>query len=472
MISKIDRITGAGLAGAVFELLNCRGFVSTGTTDSAGQLVFCVLPCNTYLLRETDPPPGYEPLNNLYRINVNASGCIFVNGTLTSCIVIANNAVTASFTAVKVNIETGTPLAGAVYTLFSGTVEIASTVSTNTGAVTFTRLSPGIYELVETTPPAGFQTNTDRLAVVVAADGSVTILGQPADGFLLSDVPLRMFAFRKLDALTEIPLAGAEFQLSQNGTVVAAATSDTEGLVDFGVLEPDSYQLTESVTPSGYLPNGTIYQVVAGADGSITVEGTALDGFRLENVRLPGFSFIKTSGVTGMVLADAVFELRQNGTLIQTSTSDISGSVSFSSLLPGSYQLTEIVSPPGYLPNSSIYQVAVSSSGSVIIDGVPYQEFGVVNMAQSAPPFLFWVFEYDREIYGEGIPGSLITVTLPDGSELTTTVGLFEGDVLFWVIELPPSAPPLLTGQVITVVQTEPGKLPSEPATTVVIHPV
>ena len=293
VIYKINSVTEVGIPGAVFELTACNardgcnacnGSTSIGTTDSNGLSIFYIEPCNTYMLREIDPPVGYAPTDHVFNIHVDACDCIFVDGVLTSQLIIRNTPLLAAFTAIKVNIIDGAPLPGATYILFLNSLEIASTVSNATGQVSFTNLSPGTYELVETIPPPGFQTNAERLTVVVAQDGSVTIMDQPANGFILNDVPLSEFIFRKLDSSTGSPLAGATFVLTQNGTIVATVTSGSDGLVNFDVLAAGTYQLTESVTLPGYQPNSTIYQVVVRADGSITVNGVALDGFVVENI--------------------------------------------------------------------------------------------------------------------------------------------------------------------------------------------
>lgn len=190
IIYKTDSVTGASLSGAVFELTASNGYVCTGTTNTMWMLSFCILPCNTYTLKEVSPPSGYAPADHIYTIDVDACGRIFVDGVLASQIIVTNTAISASFTAVKVNSENGLPLVGAAYTLYSGALPVANTVSTEAGAVMFTNLTPGTYELVETAPPAGYQANTDRLPVVVALNGSVTILGESANGYRLNNVPL------------------------------------------------------------------------------------------------------------------------------------------------------------------------------------------------------------------------------------------------------------------------------------------
>lgn len=313
-VSKIDSISGTGVPGAVFELTTCNGCTRTGTTDVNGLMLFGVTPCASYTLREVSAPPGYETATHVYKICVAPRGSIFVDGIPTSQVIIHNTPIAASFTAIKINIENGMPLAGAVYSLLMNSSEVASTVSGAMGQVTFTNLSPGTYELVETAPPPGFQANTEGLPVVAHQDGSVTVNGRPANGFILNDVQLSAFIFRKLNASTGLPLAGATFTLAQDGSVMGTATSGSDGLVNFGILGAGTYQLTETIVPPGFQPNGAVYEVIVGTDGSITVNGAPLNEFMVQDIPIEvsapptihtiveGASLITGSGVPGAIV--------------------------------------------------------------------------------------------------------------------------------------------------------------------------
>jgi len=516
------------------------------------------------MLREVSPPAGYLPVDHVFDICVDACGCIFVDDVFTPKLNIINTPISASFTAVKVNIESGDPLADAVYTLFMNSTAVATAVSNAAGQVTFTGLAPGTYELTETTPPPGFQANTESLMVVVAPDGNVTINGQPANGFLLHDVPLSEFIFRKLDASTGLPLAGATFALTQNGTIIGIATSGSDGLVNFGILAAGTYQLTETIPPVGFQPNSIVYQVVvktdgsimvndvpldefvvedvpvisasftavkvniesgeplAGAeytlfmdstavatavsnaagqvtftglapgtyeltettpppgfqmntesltvvaapDGSVTINGQPANGFLLHDVPLSEFIFRKLDASTGLPLAGATFTLTQNGTIVGIATSGSDGLVNFGILTAGTYQLMETIPPVGYQPNSTVYQVIVETNGSIMVNGIPLDEFVVedIPIAVSASPTIDTIIEGAEEITGTGVVGATVTVTLPNGSMVSTTVDS-NGT---WLVNVP-NGIVLAVGEIVTANQTEPGKTISGDVHSIVI---
>ncbi len=188
--------------------------------------------------------------------------------------------VKASFTAVKRDKYSEKTLAGAIFTLYKDGSTVAVVTSDSNGALTFSDLVPGQYELVETMSPYGYQENYARYTVEVDADGMVTIDGQPAEGHIFYNLPLAYrLSFYKTDAETGLPLAGAVFTLS-NGM---RATSDADGFVMFNGLVPGTYTLTESEAPEGYESNSEIYTVVVGRDGSIIINGIAMEEFSVEN---------------------------------------------------------------------------------------------------------------------------------------------------------------------------------------------
>lgn len=282
-IRKVNSTTGVGVAGAVFELVACCGRAVTAVTNAAGIAAFTVCPCNVYTVREITAPAGFIPNDTIFCVQVDGCGCITVNGVATNQITVENTPITSSFSAIKINTVTGAPLAGATYTLSQNGTTISSTVSTAAGVVAFSGLAPGTYQLVETTPPAGFQTNDYIYTVIVAQDGTVTIDGQTADGFLLNDVPLGEVSFSKINEAGAV-VSGAVFQLTQGTTVVGTATSTATGLVNFGVLTPGTYTLTETAAAPGYDLITTSYTVVVSSNGTITVNGTAIDAFSIVNV--------------------------------------------------------------------------------------------------------------------------------------------------------------------------------------------
>lgn len=188
----------------------------------------------------------------------------------------------ASFTAVKRDRLTGAPIPWASYLLCQNGRPLAAAVSDAAGAVRFSRLPAGVYELTETAAPVGYLPDLSRYRVAVDAACGVTIDGVAADGYTLYGMPVTL-SFRKTDAATGLPLEGAVYALS-NGD---AAASGADGLVNFGLPAPGVYTMTETSAPAGYEADPGSYAVAVAADGSVTVNGQPASDFSVSANRNP-----------------------------------------------------------------------------------------------------------------------------------------------------------------------------------------
>lgn len=182
------------------------------------------------------------------------------------------------------------------------------------------------------------------------------------------------------------------------------------------------------------------------------------------------FTGIKTDASTKQALSGAVFTLFQNGQTIASVTSGADGSFSFSDLRPGAYELIETSPPEGYLPETEVFQVTVDAKGNVTINGMASGQFSFTNEAQiqkSEMPVINNVLEGSPFIIGYGIPGAAVSITLPDGSMLTTEVNA-DG---IWLAVVPGEVT-LRPYEIIQAYQTEIGKSPSDTASTIVLPQV
>jgi hypothetical protein len=122
----------------------------------------------------------------------------------------------------------------------------------------------------------------------------------------------------------------------------------------------------------------------------------------------------------------------------------------------------EAKAPDGVeLKDNDIIKAVQTESGKNSSDPT---ETLVIGSKESQPPKVNPIDEDDGKITGEGKPGAEIEVTFPGGTEVVVPVkpdGTWEVDV--------PDNVDLKDGDVIEVVQTEPGKEPSDPVTEVVV---
>jgi|GEM_PF-1155019 len=386
---KVDTNTQQGLPDAEFALYQDDNLCRTARSDSTGLVTFRCLAPGFYILREFSPPPGYAANSTRWSICVSGPGRVYVNGCRCDHFIICNVPQTAlgSFTAIKVNAADLSPLGGAVFELFVGEVSMGSVITEPSGEVSFSGLAPGEYILEETQAPPGFQTLRRTYAVLVAPDGSVTIDGKPAQGFLLGNVFSANMAFQKVDAVTQLPVMGAVFQLfpgqePMESEPVATATSGEDGMLRFDNIGMGNYSLREQMPAPGYLPNTAVYNVVVANDGSIQIDGIPDFEFILPNREFPDVRVFKTDEA-GAPLVGAGFELRQDETTIMTATSDETGFALFPRLAPGVYSLRETDPPEGFRPYTPIHIVVVQNDGVITIDGSPITVFSIPNQRET-----------------------------------------------------------------------------------------
>lgn len=116
-VRKIDPATGAGLAGAIFELRRGTHTVSRSVTDADGRILYANLPDGEYTLVEIEPPRGYLRMEVPQLIAVR-DGAYIVNGTEADTLLLPDVSA-ARIDVTALHGETGEPVPGCVLSLSS-----------------------------------------------------------------------------------------------------------------------------------------------------------------------------------------------------------------------------------------------------------------------------------------------------------------------------------------------------------------
>ncbi|MFW6695458.1 choice-of-anchor A family protein [Streptomyces sp. MAR4 CNX-425] len=299
-VTKVDDETGDPLAGAEFELWEETNGVpglqtdgtdpdtqigDTCTTGTPGECTRTVPP-GTYYWLETAAPDGYDlPDPNVFGplelTEANLEEGVTVTATNTATPVDPDE---GDVTVLKVDDETGDPLAGAEFELWEETngvpglqtdgtdpdTQIGDTCTTGTPGQCTRTVPPGTYYWLETAAPDGYdlpdpnvfgpleltEANLEEGVTVTATNTTTPV--DPGTG----EIDLV-----KTDKHDGSPLAGAVFQLwrETNGVaglqtgggdpdtrVGAACATDARGRCEFTGLEFGEYYLQETAVPDGY----------------------------------------------------------------------------------------------------------------------------------------------------------------------------------------------------------------------------
>lgn len=273
-----------------------------------------VLPVGTITIQETKAPVGYFINNDVFVRKITPNGVSESVSTYNQPEILEK---VIKFNIKKVQVDTTTPVAGAVFlhTMPNGSTEELAT--NGSGEITITGLASGTHKIKEIKSPDGYQLNPNEVVFNVASgtgkitftSGTNSLIAQgtkdSGDGYATFADMVNPFDLKitKTNEHGKV-LKGAEFTLySDEGckNVVDTQTSDDKGLLTFKNLDVEkTYYFKESKAPKGYrIPvdeNGNAYvhsvyvkSVPQTNTFEFTVDGTKYDTSKTTgNVRLEG----------------------------------------------------------------------------------------------------------------------------------------------------------------------------------------
>lgn len=397
IINKVDADDNlVKLAGAKFKVINTDTNwgpdPNTLVTNNSGKIELTGLGAGTYEITELEAPRGYVKDNRVFTVKLGgAGGDEDSDGKVE--VTAENEKILGKVELLKID-EKDAQLNGAKFRLqdsAGNTLKLTSlgageyeydangTVTEfNAGKITIDKLPEGDYEFFEISPPTGYVKLGEKYAFSVTGTNFKSIIKVEAQ-----NLPIKSsLAVRKVDESNEnLSLPGAVFELLEskdNGATYASTgitkTTNSAGYVYFTDLMPGYYRISEKTAPAGYLKwTGSIdFRVLS--DGSITMgaNNTALkeeNGVFVASIsnRKIEHEFVvrKQDSSTGGVLQGAVFSLT-GGSVSHTLVTGSNGLTSAVKLPVGTYTLTEISAPSGYMLSNTTYSVVVSETGITV----------------------------------------------------------------------------------------------------------
>ncbi|GAF63280.1 hypothetical protein BTS2_0171 [Bacillus sp. TS-2] len=239
--------------------------------------------------------------------------------------------------------EDGELLEGAVFTLFNEAgEEVATGLTTDENGILFIEdLLPGNYELVETQAPAGYVLDATPIPFIIDLAVQQLIELTKENSPVPGSVELSKVGE---DGET---LEGAVFSLfdSDDNELQTGLTTNEEGLLVVEDLVPGNYYFVETEAPFGYVLDDTPlpFDIVFNQEAQVEVTK--------ENTLIPGAVELTKEDEDGTILEGVEFELqdRDGGNTIREGLlTDEEGKLFINDLTPGSYQLVETATLPGY----------------------------------------------------------------------------------------------------------------------------
>lgn len=382
-----------------------------------------------YVVTEKSAPDGYVQDGRQYPIFLKYAGQTV--RIVTESVTVPNTPQKGTITVHKTDSETGKPVteAEAVFEIHAktdiltgdGTVryqvgELVDTLTTTGGSATSKPLYLGAYIVTEQTAPEGYVLNPEPQEITLRYGGqtveivteSVTFANLPQKGQIVvqkndaeSGKPITASpAVFEIHAKTDIITADGTVRYTA-GKLVDTLTTEG-GTATSKPLYLGTYTVTEKTAPDGYVQDTTVYDVTL-FYGEQTVE-LVTEGISIDNAPQMGTVTIeKRDKETGkpIILSDAVFQLHAKediitgdgvvhfhaGELVDTLTT-VQGVIASKPLYLGTYVITEITAPEGYILDSTPHDVTLSYGGQAIelvseslsLDNVP--QMGTITITK------------------------------------------------------------------------------------------
>ena len=250
VITKEDEVDRTRLKDAVFELYDTDDpdlKIATATANDNGYAIFHYIPSgNTYILRETQAPAGYLPIEDqTIKVDTDTLRLTIKDPRKPGSIQIAKT--------VELN---SSPLGGAEFAVFSQTTDEQigeSVITDEQGLATIENLPWGEYYLKELNAPNGYIVSDKTYEFSVNRES----VEQTTPVFRIENEqePTKL-AVLKTDEEKQ-PLSGAilelVYQIDENNSFrYGLYVTDTNGRVDIEDLPYGSYILKEYRAPEGY----------------------------------------------------------------------------------------------------------------------------------------------------------------------------------------------------------------------------
>ncbi|MEK6518891.1 SpaA isopeptide-forming pilin-related protein [Bacillus thuringiensis] len=338
-ITKVDKESGAVLAGVTFEVQDEKDKVVTKvTTDKEGKANVSDLSVGKYKLVEVESLPGYKKLAKPVSFEIKKGM------TEVLSLKVENELVDkGSVEITKVDKDSQKALEGVTFEVQDEKGKVVTKVKTDKeGKAKISDLSVGNYKLVEVESLPGYKKLTEPVSFEIKK-GMTEVLSLKVANEQLDKGSVEI---TKVDKDSQKVLEGVVFEVQdEQGKVVTEVKTDKNGKAKISDLSVGKYKLVEKESLPGYkqLTEPVSFEIKKGMTEvlSLKIENEMVDTGNVEITKIDKDNKAPLAGV--------VFEVQDDkGKVVTKVTTDKAGKATVSALSVGKYKLVEVESLPGY----------------------------------------------------------------------------------------------------------------------------
>ena len=367
-IVKLEAGTEIPLSGAVFEVVGPDGdTIGSFATDANGEIQIPEAVPGNYTIYERVPPKDHL-------LSENDTQNVTVREGETATVTFENQPY--GDLRVEKFSDTGEGLAGVQVQIKH--IESGRTYSGVTepgGAVQFTELLPGAYEVREIAGIQGWIADTETVQTVTVVTGQTSTVS-----FTNKELPgLRI---EKYDRVTQEVMAGVTFRIWRDGELLGDYVTGQLGEILLVDLEPGTYLVQEVASDDGHVVDLMPREIELKA-------GDGIKQLVFLNDQKPGIHLIKVDSVTMEPLPNVRFEFKQvGGSYRQELTTDENGEIDLSKLEPGAYEVRELEAPDGYLMDDAVRVIRIdpNENASFVFTNTPKPALRLIKVSSDGSP--------------------------------------------------------------------------------------
>ena len=388
IIVKKDARTGVSLAGASFDIYGDGKYLTSVTTNDAGEAYVTGIKAEMYIeARETKEPEHYLLDRTSHGIYVDPYNPAIADDPV---LTITNEAL-ASLRIIKYDRVSGTRLPNVTFEIYKDAQLFDTKRTDQNGEINLYDLKPGTYLAKEVSSDDAHIVTTTPQQIYLEAGQAAT-----QELIFFNDLKPGMWLVKVDSADLSKPIANAKFEIKAvDGSFGPKEfTTDQNGEIDLSKLDPGAYVVTELSCP-GY--------VIDDAQRIIELKPNETAQFVFTNSKLPELLLKKISS-DGSPLEGVSFRLAKiaDGSRYLDRTTNGRGEILWEGLEPGVYSLLETATVDDHIRDLKEYHVELFPGKT-----------STITLENNKRPNLY-VMKNDADT-GEPVPHTVFTVRAADG---------------------------------------------------------